>query len=135
MSEARSWLPEPDDHNRPYFDGAREGKLCLQQCNACKGWMFPVRKRCQHCGSTDVSWAQASGRGTLYAHGQLRREYHPRHAGHLPLIMAQVDLDEGVRLISNLVDCTPEDAKAGMKVQVAFEHSPTGEAIVVFKPA
>lgn len=68
-------------------------------------------------------------------HALLRREYHPRHAGQLPLVMAQVDLDEGVRVNTNLIDVDSSRVKTGMKVVVAFEHSPAGEAIVVFKPA
>ena len=135
MSEVRSWLPEPDDSNRPYFEGAREGKLRLQQCSDCNSWMFPVRHRCQACGGTQLQWEDASGRGTVYTHAVLHREYHPRHAGHLPLVMAQVDLEEGVRVNTNLVDVDNSAVKAGMKVVVAFEHSPAGEAIVVFKPA
>jgi uncharacterized OB-fold protein len=135
MSDANAWLPEPDDANRPFFDGAREGKLRLQRCEACGGWMYPVRKRCQHCGSPKLAWADASGRGTLYAHGQLQREYHPRHRGRLPVILAQVDLEEGVRMNTNLVGVAPADARVGMKLRVAFERSPAGEAIPVFEPA
>jgi len=135
MSEVLSWLPEPDDSNRPYFDGALEGKLRLQQCGDCNTWMFPVRRRCQSCGGTNLHWADASGRGTVYTHALLRREYHPRHAGQLPLVMAQVDLEEGVRVNTNLVDVGSGAVKAGMKVVVCFERSPAGEAIVVFKPA
>jgi uncharacterized OB-fold protein len=135
MSDAKSWLPEPDDKNRPFFDGARVGKLRLQRCDACGGWMFPVRKRCQHCGSTKLAWADASGRGTLYSHGQLQREYHPRHAGRLPVLLAQVDLEEGVRMNTNLVECDAASVKAGMKLRVRFETSPAGEAVPVFEPA
>jgi uncharacterized OB-fold protein len=135
MSETQAWLPEPDEKNRPFFDGARAGKLRLQQCGDCAGWMFPVRKRCQHCGSTKLQWADASGRGTLYAHGLLQREYHARHKGHLPVLMAQVDLDEGVRVNTNLVECDPADARVGMPVQVAFETSPSGEVVPVFRSA
>jgi uncharacterized OB-fold protein len=134
MSEARPWLPEPDASNRPYFEGARQGKLRLQKCDDCDSWMFPVRKRCQTCGSTQLQWADASGRGTVYSHAQLRREYHPRHSGRLPLVMAQVDLDEGVRVMTNLIGVEPAAVKVGMNVAVTFEHSPTGEAIAVFKP-
>ena len=134
MSDPRPWLPEPDASNLQYFEGARHGKLRLQRCSACNSWMFPVRKRCQACGSTDLQWADASGRGTVYSHAQLRREYHPRHNGRLPLVMAQVDLDEGVRVNSNLVGIEPDLVKVGMKVAVTFEHSPTGEAIAVFEP-
>jgi uncharacterized OB-fold protein len=96
--------------------------------------MFPVRRRCQQCGSTHLEWADASGRGTVYSHALLRREYHPRHSGRLPLVMAQVDLDEGVRVNTNLVDVDPARVKVGMKVAVTFEHSPTGEAVAVFRP-
>jgi uncharacterized OB-fold protein len=135
MSEANAWLPASDDTNRPFFDGARAGVLRLQRCGDCAGWMFPVRQRCQHCGGTKLAWADSSGRGTLYAHGQLQREYHPRHRGRLPLVLAQVDLEEGVRVNTNLVGIAPERARAGMKVRVAFETSPAGEAIPVFEPA
>lgn len=135
MSESRQWLPEPDESNLPYFEGAKAGKLRLQRCTDCGHWMFPVRRRCQACGGTALAWADASGRGTVYTHALLRREYHPRHTGHLPVVMAQVDLDEGVRINTNLVDVEPGAVKSGMKVTVAFEHSPAGEAIVVFSPA
>ncbi len=135
MSDAKAWLPEPDDKNRPFFDGARAGVLRLQRCGDCGGWMFPVRKRCQHCGGAKLAWADATGRGTLYAHGQLQREYHPRHAGHLPVLLAQVDLVEGVRMNTNLVGCDPARVRVGMALQVAFEESPTGEAVPVFRPA
>ena len=134
MSEVKAWLPEPDASNQPFFDGAREGKLRLQCCDDCSGWMFPVKQRCQHCGSTKISWRDASGRGTLYSHARLARVYHPRHEGNLP-VLAQVDLEEGVRINSNLVDCAPGVAKVGMAVQVAFERSPEGGAVPVFRPA
>ena len=133
MSDA-NWLPEPDDKNRPFFDGAREGKLRLQRCGDCGRWMFPVRRRCQHCGSTKLAWADASGRGTLYAHGQLQREVHPRHAGRLPVLLAQVDLEEGVRMNTNLVAVDPARVIVGMKLRVGFEVSPAGEAVPVFQP-
>lgn len=134
MSEVKAWLPEPDASNQPFFDGARDGKLRLQCCDDCSGWMFPVKQRCQHCGSTKISWRDASGRGTLYSHARLARVYHPRHEGNLP-VLAQVDLEEGVRINSNLVDCAPGVAKVGMAVQVAFERSPEGGAVPVFRPA
>ena len=111
---------------------ARAGKLRLQHCDDCSGWMFPVKQRCQHCGSPNVSWRDASGRGTLYSHARLARVYHPRHEGHLPML-AQVDLEEGVRINSNLVDCAPGAAKVGMAVQVAFESLPEGGAVPVFR--
>ena len=133
MSDIKAWLPAADARNQPFFDGAREGRLRLQRCDDCAGWMFPVKQRCQHCGSTQLGWADASGRGTLYSHARLQRVYHPRHEGQLPML-AQVDLEEGVRVNTNLVDCAPTAAKVGMAVQVAFEATPEGGAIPVFRP-
>ncbi len=135
MNDAISWLPEPDEHNRPFFDGAREEELRLQCCDECGGWMYPVKQRCQHCGSTSLGWRAASGRGTLYSHARLQRVYHPRHEGRLPVVLAWVDLEEGVRIATNLVGCDPAEAKAGMPVEVTFERFPDGAVIPVFQPA
>jgi uncharacterized OB-fold protein len=134
MTEA-TWLPEPDELNQPFFEGARTDELRMQCCSDCNGWMYPVKQRCQHCGSTDLVWRAVSGRGTVYSHARLHRVYHPRHEGRLPLIVAWIDLEEGVRMPSNLVDCDPTDAKAGMAVQVTFEQFPDGGVIPVFRPA
>jgi uncharacterized OB-fold protein len=86
MTEA-TWLPEPDEHNQPFFEGARAGELRMQCCSDCSGWMYPVKQRCQHCGSTNLAWRVVSGRGTVYSHARLHRVYHPRHEGRLPLIL------------------------------------------------
>ncbi|MDC3331407.1 OB-fold domain-containing protein [Pseudomonadales bacterium] len=135
MNEVTQWLAEPDKHNKPFFDGALAGELRLQCCSACNGWMYPLKKRCHHCGSTNLTWRAVSGRGILYSHARLQRVYHPRHEGRLPLIIAWIDLEEGVRMPSNLVDCEPTDAKVGMAVQVTFEQFPDGAVIPVFCPA
>ncbi|MEZ5557086.1 MAG: OB-fold domain-containing protein [Pseudomonadales bacterium] len=135
MSETNTWLPAPDESNEPFFAGARAGELRMQHCTSCGGWVYPVKKRCQHCGGTTLEWKAVSGRGKLYSHARLAREYHPRHRDRLPLILAWIDLEEGVRMPSNLVGCEPADAKAGMAVQVDFEHFPDGGVVPVFRPA
>jgi uncharacterized OB-fold protein len=135
MSEPETWLPSPDARSAPFFEAARAGELRLQRCNGCATWLYPVRARCPECGGTDIGWAPASGRGRLYSHGLLRRAYHPRHRDRLPIVLAVVDLEEGVRISSNLIDVAPEDVRAGMRVQVAFEELPGGAAVPVFRPA
>ena len=134
QSGADVWLLPPDARSAPFFEAAREGRFLLQRCSACRAWMYPVRRRCPECAATDLGWVQASGRGTLYSHGLLRRAYHPRHEGRLPLVLAVVDLEEGVRVNSNLIDAAPETVRAGMKVQVDFETLPDGGVIPVFRP-
>jgi len=134
MSEA-SWIPEPSEETRPFFDGAAAGKLRLQVCDACGRWHYPLVRLCSECGSTDISWRDASGRGTVYAHGKLQRVYHPRHKDRLPLILAEVDIPEGVRLMTNLVDVEPDHVRVGDPVEVTFETFPDGGVLPVFKPA
>lgn len=136
------WLPEPSEESRPFFDGAKEGVLRLQVCGDCGSWFFPLVSRCRDCGGTDITWADASGRGTLWSHAKLRREYHPRHKGRT-IILAMVDLEEGVRVQSGLIgikdgiedEAEGVEVRAGMAVEVAFETFPDGGVIPVFKPA
>ena len=121
-----TWIPEPSDATRPFFDGAIEGRLTLQCCNQCQTWAFPLATICSNCGSSEIVWRDASGKGVLYAHARLARVYHPRHEQRLPLVLAQVDISEGVRLMTNLVDVEPGDVVTGMKVTVAFEKFEDG---------
>ncbi|MDC0236893.1 OB-fold domain-containing protein [Gammaproteobacteria bacterium] len=136
MSESvgEPWLPKPNSRNAPFFEAASEGKLRLQCCDKCETWTFPYRDRCQHCGSESMVWRDTSGRGTLYSHGLLRRAYHPRHEDRLPIILAQVDMLEGVRLSTNLVDVEPDAVRVGMEVEMVSESLPDGGAIPVFRP-
>lgn len=130
----QTWIPEPSDATRPFFEGAQAGKLRLLQCSQCATWSYPPATLCSNCGGTDLVWQDASGRGTVYAHGRLARPYHPRHKDRLPLVLAQVDIDEGLRLMTNLVDVSPEAVRVGDKVEVGFETFPDGGVIPVFKP-
>lgn len=134
MSE-QTWIPEPSEATAPFFDGARQGKLRLQRCSVCGTWGFPPMSRCTACGSGDIVWADASGRGTVFSHALLQRVYHPRHQDRLPLILAQVDLPEGVRVLTNLVDVDPAAVKVGDPVVAAFETFADGGVLPVFKPA
>ena len=133
MSEQQNWLPELDESSRPFFEGAARGELCLQVCDQCENWMMPVKKRCTGCGGSELSWRTASGRGILYGHAQLHRVYHARHKAKLPMVV-WIDLEEGVRIYSNLVAGPDVDVKTGMAVQVEFEHFPDGGIIPVFRP-
>ena len=122
----------------PFFAAAREGKLRLQRCRACGTWAFPLHTRCQACGSSAMQWRDASGRGTIFSYAVLHRPYHPRHQGRLPLVLAQIDLAEGVRLQSNIVDldldADADQIEVGCEVEVAFEALADGSGTVpVFK--
>jgi len=134
MSEAPALLPVPDERSAPFFAGAREGRLMLQRCNDCEGWLYPVRTRCPDCGSHALEWSAASGRGVVYSHGVLHRAP-PGLWRDAPLTLAVVELAEGVRISSNLVDVEGAPVRAGMPVEVAFEPLSDEISLPVFRPA
>ena len=131
----QTWLPEPSEASKPFFDGCSEGVLRIQKCQNCGTWAYPITTACSNCGSYDIGWDDASGDATLYAHGLLQRVYHPRHDGNLPVIIAQIDLVEGLRIFSNVVNVDPQELKAGDALKVTFETFPDGGTIPVFEPA
>ncbi len=88
---------------------------------------------CPHCHSLDHEVVDLSGRGSLYSYALLHHPQHP--AFDYPVFAALVELDEGIRLVSNLVDVEPADIRIGMRLEVAFEPTADGGAVPVFRPA
>lgn len=119
-----------------YWQSAREGKLSLQQCPNCGTRPFPPRAHCATCGTGDLPWQAVSGSGTVYTYTVAHRPPHPVFRDQCPLVIAVVELDEGPRMISNIVDCAPTDVRVGMPVQVAFDPVDDSDLVLpVFKPA
>jgi uncharacterized OB-fold protein len=127
-------VPVPDDISAPFFDGARQGKLMLQHCAACGKWSFPIRKRCPHCFATKLEWRPASGRGTLYTFAIMHQVMNPGFAGAVPYNIAQIDLEEGVRMTSNVVGLPNADLKIGMALEAFFEDVGQGVSLPKFRP-
>jgi len=128
-------LPLPDEFSQPFFDGLVNDTLMLQHCHACDGWMWPVTQHCRTCMSGDVEWRAASGRGTLYSFALVHQVYHPGFADEVPYNVVFVDLDEGVRMTSNVVGMANEDLRAGLKLVATFDHVGDGHVIPKFQPA
>lgn len=110
---------DPPEESQPFFDGAREHKLLIQRCRACGTNQFYPRKLCIHCGSLDVEWTQASGRGSVHTYTVVHRGM-PGWREEGPYVAAIVDLVEGVRMTTNVIDCRPEDVTVDMPVEVVF---------------
>lgn len=115
---ARRPRPGLTQDNRPFFDAASEGRLVIQRCRSCETLQHPPAPRCATCGSYDLGWVDASGKGTVYAYTVA---HHPQVDGFdYPLVIAVVELAEGTRLVSNIVDCDPRSVSIGMPVTVRF---------------
>ncbi|HVZ06290.1 Zn-ribbon domain-containing OB-fold protein [Rhodopila sp.] len=128
-------IPVPDDMSRPFFDGARDKRLMLQCCTGCGKWSFPVRERCPHCFAATLEWRQASGKGTLYTFTIMHQVMNPGFASSVPYNVAQVDLEEGVRMVSNVIGCRNDALKIGMALEAVFEDAGDSITLPKFRPA
>lgn len=136
MSQAATRpVPVPDEISAPFFEGAQRGELMLQHCGACGRWSFPVRERCPHCMATGLGWRAASGRGTLYTFAIMHQVMNPGFASEVPYNVSQIDLDEGVRMVANVVGVANGDLRIGMRLEAVFEEAGEGVRIPRFRPA
>ena len=128
-------LPTPSQDSQPYWDACRQHALALQQCDACGAFRFPPSPLCPECWGRASTWRTLSGRGRVYSFVTYRRLYHPGFADDLPYVVAVIALDEGPRLISNVIDCRPEDVRCDMPVEVVFRDATDRIALPLFRPA
>jgi uncharacterized protein len=120
------------DDNHFFWDAARDGRLVGQQCHGCGRLRHPPRPMCPHCQSLDFEIVDLSGAGEVYSYTILHHPQNP--AFEYPVIAALIDLDEGVRVLSNLIDIDPADIFIGMPVTVDFRPTRHDGAVPVFKP-
>ena len=117
--------PEPDDQSREFFDGAQRNELMLKRCDACQAWLLPGAVSCTECLGEDLSWQKASGRGTVHTFGVMHQLYHQGFRDLTPYNVAIVELVEGPRMQTNLVEIDNDQIHVGMGVEVRFpEHTP-----------
>lgn len=132
---ASSPIPPTSERTQPHWDAARDGKFVHERCDDCGHRPFPPRAHCSKCGSRALAWEAVSGRGRVHTFTVAHRAPHPKLAGQLPLVVAVVELEEGPRLVTNLVDCDPEKIEVGAAVEVRFEANDDSDvSLPVFTP-
>ena len=129
----RRFVPEATPETQPFWDGASAGELRLQRCQRCEQVYFPPRPFCPKCASREVSWFKASGRATLYSYVIHHR---PVPGFTPPYSIAVVELAEGPRMMTNIVNCpqTPEALQLDMPVEVVFTKISDAIALPQFQP-
>jgi uncharacterized protein len=128
-------LPTIEPESQPFWDAAREHRFLLRRCNRCGAVHHYPRPFCPVCWSDDVVWEDASGRGTLYTFSTIFVNDLPPFNERLPYIAAAVDLEEGPRVMTNIVDADPADLRVGMPVEVAYRELTPEITAPVFRPA
>lgn len=119
---------------RPFWEATKQRRLALQRCGGCQTYVFYPRPFCPACGSSDLAWTDVSGRGTVYSYTVARRPTARAFEADVPYVIAIIELDEGPRMISNVVGCTPEEVRCGMRVEAVFEDASEEITLVKFRP-
>ena len=132
-------IPVPIMHPelKVYWDATLEGKLLLPTCNDCSQVIWYPRPYCPNCASLNITWVQASGKGTVYSYTINRRGQanSAEYRGADEYVLAYVQLEEGPRVLTNIVDCDVDSVEIGQAVTAVFHDSGKGGALLRFKPA
>lgn len=128
--------PVPTPDSRPFWNGLAEQKILLKHCRVCDCVFHYPRVTCPNCLSSDLDWKQASGQGTLYTYTISRRPTHPLFADEVPQFMAVVELEEGPRITSTLLNVPENNIQIGMALTPVFEHNEKEKITLLrFQPA
>ncbi|HAG99207.1 MAG TPA: hypothetical protein DCL75_10210 [Ktedonobacter sp.] len=114
-------LPVVTEENRPFWEGCRQGKLLLQYCDQCQQHQFYPRLYCMHCGSSNVRWVSASGRGVIYSYTVIHQNKSPEFVQDTPYNVVVVQLAEGPRLMSTIVETDLAELRIDLPVTVVFD--------------
>ena len=124
-------LPDPD--SSPYWEGINIGELRYQHCDHCSTSIFYPRSICPNCGKPDPIWQTSKGKGTIYACSVIHRAP-PAYKEDTPYVVALVDLAEGFRMMSRIIDCDTSSVKVGQRVGVVYSKDSTGNQVPYFTP-
>jgi len=127
-------LPEEDKWSEPFFAGARDGKLVAQRCAETKKFFFPPAPVSPFTRDKNWTWETLSGTGKVASYVVMHQKYFPGFADEVPYPVIEVELDEGVRLLSNIVDLGERELAVGMPVEVVFQKASETFTLPVFKP-
>jgi hypothetical protein len=130
MAAPERKIPAPaiNPETKPFWDAASEGRLLVKKCAGCGLFHYYPRALCPFCGSDRTEWQAASGRGSLYSYSVMRRAA-------APYAIAYVTLDEGVTMMTNIVDCDLDALRIGQSVRVVFKPTEGGPPVPMFTPA
>jgi uncharacterized OB-fold protein len=134
MSTYAKPLPQVGPEMAPFFEAAKRHQLVVQRCRGCGTYRFPARDQCSGCLAREADWMPVSGRGTVFSYAVMHQVYHPGFASEVPYAVVVIALEEGARLVSNLVDCPVPEIRVGMPVEVVFDDVTPEVTLPKFRP-
>jgi len=127
-------LPKPDVISQKFWDATKRHELIVQRCKSCNQYIMYPREVCSRCLSTNLDWTKVSGKGRVYSYTVIHQPAHPGFAADIPYVLAIVELEEGPRLLTNIVGCSPDEVKVDMPVTAVFDDVTPEVTLVKFKP-
>ena len=124
MSEANRPAPQPTEYSAGFWEGVAAGELRIQRCTQCQRLRHYPQPMCPDCRSVAFDWARVSGRGEVYSFAIANRAFHPAWQDFAPYVIATIELDEGVRMVTDLLGVDPARVAIGQRVEVYFEEMP-----------
>jgi uncharacterized OB-fold protein len=127
-------LPHIDAESKPFWEACQRHELCVQKCRGCGELRYYPRALCPSCLSADADWVRCSGHGTVYTYTVTYQNQSAGFRDELPYVLAYVELDEGLRLLTNIVGCAPDSVAIGMRVAVVFDDVTPDVSLPKFTP-
>ncbi len=127
-------LPRGTEDTAPFWEAALRGELRMQRCSSCGHIRFPPATLCPRCWSETYEWSLLSGKGKVFSWVVVYQSQHPAFNADTPYNVAIVELEEGPRLHTQLVDCSLEEIRLEMPVEVVFEKVRDDVALPKFRP-
>jgi uncharacterized OB-fold protein len=134
MSPLPNPAPQPNLETQEFWDATADGRFLLKRCDSCATVIWYPRFVCPACHAIETSWFEASGKGIVYSYTIVRRGQGP-YQDAAPFVVAYVELEEGPRVMTNLVDVELDAIEVGMAVEVVWHDTGEGNALYRFRPA
>lgn len=116
-------LPLIDSDSKPFWESCRAHAMALQQCASCRRYRYPPRSLCPYCHAADAKWGKISGKGRVYVSLVMHHSYGPAWENSVPYNISMIELEEGIRMWSNVIDCSPDDVRIGDRVEIVYEDA------------
>lgn len=134
MAEWKKPLPTIVGETLPYWEACRREELLIQRCDSCAQYQFYPRAICAHCWVGNVQWVKSTGRGTVWTFTVTYQNRSPGFSDEVPYVLALVELEEGIKMFTNIIQCEPRNVYIGMPVEVTFIKATNNVTIPYFKP-
>ena len=134
MSETQRPLPKPTTLTAGFWEAAARGELVIQRCLGCRQYRHYPQPMCRECRSMESEWSKVSGRGVIHSYTVAHQAFHPFWSDKVPYVVATIELEEGVRMVDDMLDLDPESVRIGLPVEVWFEAAGDEITLPKFRP-